>query len=173
MNQRTSTSVVVSKGSANQFQQNQRRTFKNPNGSTGFAPSGIGSGTHSRQRSPALGAIGKEGKLFLATSTAAINLNDKRLENINGSFNLTMTAVPIVEQEPPKKELTHFTVKEEQHEEEEEEVKSKKLKCYLVAELLPTEQMALNDTAASTCVYEQTQRAADSTVDETFKETTE
>lgn len=84
--------------------------MKNGGGSASFAPSNIGSGTHSRQRSPVMGALGKEAKL--GNATQMININDKKLETM-GSFNLTMNAVPITTN-PAEEVKTHMQhVKEE------------------------------------------------------------
>lgn len=114
MNTRSSTSVVVPKVGSQSFQTHQIKRFvKNGSNSTSFVPSNIGSGTHSRQRSPVMGALGKEAKLFQATmpsaqTTLVININDKKLESLNGSFNLTMNIVPITPSEPESmKPQTH------------------------------------------------------------------
>jgi hypothetical protein len=74
-----------------------------------------------------MGALGKEAKLFQAT-TQMININDKKLETM-GSFNLTMNAVPITTNPAEEvKSVSHLMqhVKEEQLEEEEEDMKAKK-----------------------------------------------
>jgi hypothetical protein len=94
LNQRTSTSVVVNKGSANQYPP-QRRNIKNvvAMGSGSFVPSA----SHSRQRSPVLGASGKDAKFFNATSNLAVNISDKKHEILGGtgSFNISMNLIPM------------------------------------------------------------------------------
>lgn len=130
-------------------------------------PSSFGSGTNSRQRSPVLGALGKEGKFFQATMpTVGINLADKKLENLNSSFNLTM--VPITgsqsavgpnssqyHADDSRQQTRHVVVKEEQLEEEEEE--SKRL-----------EVTTLNDTTVTSIMLDQScQKYIDTTANVT------
>ena len=53
-----------------------------------------------------------------STANSVINIGDKKLENLNGSFNLTVTAVPIQQQISETHNNTNHIVKEELHEED-------------------------------------------------------
>lgn len=83
-----------------------------------------------------------------SVQTQVININDKKLESLNGSFNLTMNIVPITPSEPESmKPQTHNQiVKEEQLEEEEDDIKCRKIQL-IPASLI---SQSLNDTAVST-----------------------
>jgi hypothetical protein len=154
VNQRTSTSVVViNKSSQFLSHQQQRRTYKQSNGQSGsisFVPS---SGTHSRQRSPVLGALGKEAKLFQATMPSSqITLGDKKLENLNSSFNLTMIPITSGMNQSQYVEGQQTTVKELEEEEEEEKclAVSKPNRSQLHPSLHAGPHHQLNETSATT-----------------------
>jgi len=92
-------------------------------GSGSYAPSA----SHSRQRSPVIGAAGKDAKFFNATSNLAINISDKKHEILGSgttSFNISMNLIPMhsqQQQDDVENSNSHLVVKEEHNEEEEDE----------------------------------------------------
>jgi hypothetical protein len=123
---------VVNKGSANQYPP-QRRNIKNVAalGSASFAPTA----NHSRQRSPVLGASGKDAKFFNATSNLGLNISDKKHEILGGTgtFNISMNLIPMNGANYMNEEVegsqgqsnSHIIVKEEHNEEEDDEEETK------------------------------------------------
>jgi hypothetical protein len=111
-----------------------------------------------------MGALGKEAKLFQATMpNQMININDKKLETMNGSFNLTMNVVPITNNpaEEVKPAATHQQIVKEEHEEEEEDEKVKKTQKQKVIPPSSAHCQSLNDTAASSHInLDQSQKLA-------------
>ena len=119
---------MVNKGSANQYPP-QRRNIKNVAalGSASFAPTA----SHSRQRSPVLGASGKDAKFFNATSNLGLNISDKKHEILGGTgtFNISMNLIPMNGGNYMNEEVegsqgqsnSHIIVKEEHNEEEDDE----------------------------------------------------
>lgn len=102
--------------------------------------------------------------MFSATATSAlhgINISDKKLENLTGSFNLSMNMVPCAAPTPcsgdeTKKSIasSHAVVKEE-HEEDDEEVKITSTNKPSQMPEIHLNMMNMSETAASTCLLDQ------------------
>lgn len=130
------------------------------------------SGNHSRQRSPAIAGLGKDAKLFNSTATASlhtggINISDKKLENLGGSFNLSMNMVPCSQiptpsscgDETKKSVASCQAVVKEEHDEDDEEVKMSNKPSQMNE--IHLNLMNMSETAASTCLLDQSTKVVD------------
>ncbi len=119
-------------------------------GSASFVPSA----SHSRQRSPVLGASGKDAKFFNATSNLGVNISDKKHEILGGtgSFNISMNLIPMNGLQSQNEDFdvlqpqstSHIVVKEEHNEEEDDEEETK---CSAIPEV--NLRVSPNDTTVA------------------------